>query len=201
MIRLRAAASAQDPRLSTGRLDAFSDGVMAIAITLLILDVAAGTGDSPLDRLFAGWPSYLGYLVSFLTIGNAWLAHAHLTHGLTSTDLNLLRLNLFFLLSVVSLPFSTRLVTEAFGDAPAERVAITLYGATLLSIRLLIALMDSYARRAGLREESDDTTRRTYSAGIVLDVIALAAGLVLPAVAISIYFGVALLVALPSRRR
>ena len=61
--------------LSKTRLEAFSDGVFAIAITLLVLDIAVRPGGSPLDEFFSAWPSYVGYVVSFLTIGVAWIGH------------------------------------------------------------------------------------------------------------------------------
>jgi uncharacterized membrane protein len=57
--------------LGKGRMEAFSDGVLAIAITLLVLDVAIRPPGSPLHQFLRGWPSYLAYLVSFLTIGGS----------------------------------------------------------------------------------------------------------------------------------
>jgi uncharacterized membrane protein len=69
--------------IRTGRLEAFSDGVIAIAITLLVLDLAIGHDGDALDRVLDAWPFYLAYIVSFLTIGAAWLARAARTpvHG------------------------------------------------------------------------------------------------------------------------
>ncbi|MGW3663020.1 TMEM175 family protein [Streptomyces sp. NPDC005141] len=61
--------------LNTDRLAAFSDGVFSIAATLLVLDLAVHPPGSPLKQVLDGWPGYLGYLVSFLTIGGAWLLH------------------------------------------------------------------------------------------------------------------------------
>ena len=58
--------------LSKTRMEAFSDGVFAIAITLLILDVAVHPPGTPLQQLFNAWPTYVAYLISFLTIGGAW---------------------------------------------------------------------------------------------------------------------------------
>ena len=82
----------------TTRLEAFSDGVFAIAITLLVLDLAIGQSGSALHRVLEGWPFYLAYLVSFLTIGAAWLGHNAITDRLTKADAGLLRLNLVVLL-------------------------------------------------------------------------------------------------------
>ena len=102
--------------LSKTRLEAFSDGVFAIATTLLVLDIALHPPGSPLKQVLEAWPYYLAYLVSFLTIGGAWLAHTALTDRLTRADAILLRLNLLVLLGVGFLPFPTRLVAEALHD-------------------------------------------------------------------------------------
>ena len=93
--------------LSKTRLEAFSDGVFSIATTLLVLDIALHPPGSPLKQVLEAWPYYLAYLVSFLTIGGAWLAHTALTDRLTRADAILLRLNLLVLLGVGFLPFPT----------------------------------------------------------------------------------------------
>ena len=81
-------------------MEAFSDGVFAIAITLLVLDVAVHPPGTPLEQVLHAWPAYVAYVVSFLTIGAAWLAHTALTDRLTQADSIFLRLNLLFLLVV-----------------------------------------------------------------------------------------------------
>jgi uncharacterized membrane protein len=91
--------------VGTTRLEAFSDGVFAIAITLLVLDLAIRPSGEPLDRVLDAWPFYLAYAVSFLTIGAAWLAHTAMTDRLARADWILLRLNLVPLLLVSFLPF------------------------------------------------------------------------------------------------
>lgn len=70
--------------LDTGRMEAFSDGIFAIAITLLVLDITLHPPGTPLEQVLRAWPYYLAYVVSFLTIGGAWLAHASLTDRLPS---------------------------------------------------------------------------------------------------------------------
>ena len=111
-----------------GRLDGFSDGVFAIAITLLVLELSIGESGTPFHRLVESWPSLLAYLISFLTIGAAWLAHAAITRRLRHADAVLLRINLLVLLVVAFLPFPTRLVGEAIHEFDAERVYVTFYG-------------------------------------------------------------------------
>ena len=120
----------------TARLEAFSDGVFAIAITLLVLDLAVpATQHSEQDLLKAvgdEWPGYLGYLVSFSTVGALWLGHNAITDYLDRADSALLRLNLLLLFFVSFLPFPTRLLSEYVRTDRAERVAVTFYGLTLL---------------------------------------------------------------------
>ena len=98
--------------LNTTRLEAFSDGVFAIAITLLVLDLSLPRHGPPLERVLHAWPSFLAYVVSFLTIGAAWLGHTALTDRLMRADHIFLRLNLLLLLAVAFLPFPTRLVAN-----------------------------------------------------------------------------------------
>jgi uncharacterized membrane protein len=119
-------------------MEALSDGVMAFAMTLLVVDLALKPPGSPLDQFLGAWPSYLAYVISFLTIGGAWIAHGGLTDNLDRVDRILLRLNLMFLMLIAFLPFPTRLVGDALHQtAGAERVATVVYGTTLLAIRLM----------------------------------------------------------------
>ena len=127
----------------TGRLEAFSDGVFAIAITLLILDIGVSgrAGENLLGAIRALWPSYLAYVASFSTIGAAWLAHNAITEYLDRADAAFVRLNLLLLLFVSFLPFPTRLVAEYIHQDKAERVAVTFYGIMLLlSSTMLLVL-------------------------------------------------------------
>ncbi len=125
--------------LSKNRMEGFSDGVFGFAITLLVLDIALGgtTAQPALDRVLLGWPTYLAYLVSFLTIGATWLGHTAMTDQLNRVDSILLRLNLLLLMVVVFLPFPTHLVAEYLDAPSSERVFVTMYGLTLLVIRVL----------------------------------------------------------------
>src|SRR5262245_2110019 len=99
--------------ISKTRLEAFSDGVFAIAITLLVLDLAIRPHGSAIHRILDAWPEYFAYVVSFLTIGAVWLGHTWMTDNLERADSLLLRINLLLLLVVAFLPFPTRLVAEA----------------------------------------------------------------------------------------
>lgn len=152
-------------RWKTGRVEAFSDGVLAIAITLLVLDI--NVPDSAFDDLASGiadqWPSYLAYVTSFLAIGAVWLEHHTLFNCLRSVDSVIMRLNLGLLLFASFLPFPTRLAADAITHGRgAERSAVILYGVTLLIISVLLDAMWRYAARHRdlLREDVTDAVVR-----------------------------------------
>ena len=155
--------------LDKGRMESFSDGVFGFASTLLVANIALHPPGTPLQQVLHAWPSYLAYVTSFLTIGGAWLLHTGLTDRLAQVDQLLLRLNLLVLLVVVFLPFPTRLVATTHNTS-GERVYVTLYGLTLLAIRLLGVALDAYARHehlyssAGEGEESQSTQRKLLPA-------------------------------------
>src|ERR1700748_2781330 len=141
----------------TGRLEAFSDGVFAIAVTLLILDIGvSGTAGHDLGAAIRSlWPSYLAYVASFSTIGAAWLAHNAITEYLDRADAAFVRLKLLLRLfvSVPSLPHPPRpprLVAEYIRQDKAERVAVTFYGIILLLSSTMLWVLWRYAVRAHL---------------------------------------------------
>jgi uncharacterized membrane protein len=185
------------------RMEAFSDGVLAIAITLLVLNIAIRPPGSPTEQFFRGWPSYLAYLVSFLTIGAAWLGHHALTSRLKGVDPLFLRLNLLFLLAVSFLPFPTRLVTDALEKTTAwQRMASVVYGITLLVIRLLGAVLSSCARREHLRRSGPDEldaqdAQKKYRYAVVAYVVTILIALLVPIVAIVLYFAIAVFLVVP----
>lgn len=190
--------------LGTDRLAAFSDGVFSIAATLLVLDIAVHPPGTPLQQVLHAWPAYLAYVVSFLTIGAAWLVHTALTGRLARSYPVFLEINLLVLLVVAFLPFPTRLVTDALHNAGAERVAVTVYGLTLLAIRLLGSALDAYARRGHLYSPQGDGDevqgpRRRLLPVVIGYVIAILIGLVLPGVAVALYFGIAVYLIVPFR--
>jgi uncharacterized membrane protein len=154
--------------LQTGRLEAFSDGVFAIAITLLVLDIVlpAGAGRHLLRSVADLWPSYLAYVASFSTIGALWLGHNAITEYLDRVDTVFVRLNLLFLLFVAFLPFPTRLFAEYIGRNSPERVAVTIYGLTLLLASTLLLTLWRYALRARLvRPDTADEEVQLLTSG------------------------------------
>jgi uncharacterized membrane protein len=151
-----------DRRLPTSRLEAFSDGVFAIAITLLVLELHVPTGHEALaNALGHEWPRYLGYLVSFSFIGGVWIAHSNMTRFIKAADPTLMRLNLTLLLFVSFLPFTTAIVaTHLFATflplshdtvlepgSPAERVAVVLFGLNLTLAAFMVYRVIRYAAR------------------------------------------------------
>ena len=191
--------------LDKGRMESFSDGVFAFAATLLVVDLALGPGSTALQKVLHAWPGYVAYIVSFLTIGAAWLAHTALTDRLARADPLLLRLNLLLLLAVVFLPFPTRLIAEYLHHACGERVYVTLYGLTLLAIRLLGSALDAYARHEHLYsphedgQEPQDTPPKKLLPVVIGYVIAILIGLAAPQVAVALYFGIAVYLIVPFR--
>lgn len=173
-------------RWSTSRIEAFSDGVFAIAITLLVLDIAVPA--SSFDDLWRGiaheWPSYLAYVTSFVTIGGLWMVHHGIFRALQYADARVMRLNLLLLMAVSFLPFPTGLMAQAIRDTSAERAAVVFYGGTLLVISILLrVLLDAIVRRPDLLDPGVSTEKirevRTvatpnigfYAAVIVLSVL------------------------------
>jgi TMEM175 potassium channel family protein len=136
-------------RWETGRVEAFSDGVFAIAITLLVLEI--GVPESDFDDLWRGiayqWPAYLAYATSFITIGGIWLAHHGIFRRLQYANMPVMLINLLLLMAVSFLPFPTKLMAEAIQSVEAERAAVIFYGGSLLVISFLFsALWGSVAR-------------------------------------------------------
>jgi Endosomal/lysosomal potassium channel TMEM175 len=118
------------------RLEAFSDGVLAIAITLLVIEIhppEIGEDQTLAQALWQQWPSYAAYLVSFLTIGVIWLNHHRIFTQVARVDGPLLLLNLNLLLWTALIPFPTAVVAQHLGDGgEAARTAAALYSGVLL---------------------------------------------------------------------
>jgi uncharacterized membrane protein len=113
--------------MNRGRLEAFSDGVFAVAITLLALNLAvAGPGHGPLlEQLGTHWPTFVAYLISFFTIGIIWVNHHALMTNIRVVDRTLLFLNLLF---VVGIPFATATMAEYLTSAGQDaHIAMALY--------------------------------------------------------------------------
>jgi uncharacterized membrane protein len=120
--------------MTPNRLEAFSDGVFAIAITLLVLELHVpqpGSGELG-HELLEQWPSYAAYIVTFITIGIIWINHHAAFDRLRSVDHSILMWNLLLLLTVSVLPFTTALMADYLKEGSGERLAAGIYGASLL---------------------------------------------------------------------
>jgi uncharacterized membrane protein len=138
--------------MDRSRLEAFSDGVFAVAITLLALNLTvAGPGHGKLiDQLGAHWPSFVAYLISFFTIGIIWVNHHALIRSVKLVDRTLLFLNLVLLLFVVLIPFATGLVAEYLRtstDPEDIRVAMALFAGVFLGMSAGFGLIFEWTLR------------------------------------------------------
>lgn len=191
-------------QMRTQRLEAFSDGVFAIAITLLILEIAvpADAKHHLGNELLKEWPSYLAYVVSFSTIGSIWLRHSLITEYVQRADAIFVRINLLVLLVVAFLPFPTRLLAQYINSRSDERLAVTIYGATLLLASGLLSLWWRYAVREKLVRPNvadDELTALTQrlTPGLVGYVILIVVGLFTPLVAVIGFLFIALYFIVP----
>jgi uncharacterized membrane protein len=126
----------QTPLMDGKRAEAFSDGVFAVAITLLALELKVPDGDGTLaHRILEIWPSYLAYVVSFLTIGIMWLNHHTMFIHIVRVDRLLLVLNLLLLMLVAVTPFPTALV--------GDELAVHLHGDDAKTVMVAYGLVMS----------------------------------------------------------
>jgi uncharacterized membrane protein len=131
-------------------VEAFSDAVFAIAITLLVLEIKVSPSEfEHLRRALAHeWPQFLAYVTSFLTIGSVWVAHHNLYGRLRVVDAPMMRLNLLLLMATAFLPFPTGLMAETLrATNEASRTAVGLYGLTAVVIDMLLEASVRHAAR------------------------------------------------------
>ena len=193
--------------METGRTEAFSDGVFAVAITLLVLDIRVPL--TAFDNLWRAiidqWPAYLGYATSFVTIGGIWLAHHGVFRRLQYANSRVMQINLLLLMAVTFLPFPTRLVAQAIQDENAERAAVIFYGLTLLAISVLFsALWGTVARdrellKSGVTDEEVTAILISASPNIGFYVGATAVAIAAPRVAAFGYLAIAVVSVLRAR--
>src|SRR5215468_6029850 len=119
--------------MSTGRVEAFSDGVFAVAITLLVFGLEPSGGGSLAHQLLHAWPHYLAYVVSFLTIGIMWMNHHTILAHVTRVDRPLLVINLLLLMGIVAIPFPTALVAEHLRGSGGNTATVA-YGLVMIAI-------------------------------------------------------------------
>jgi TMEM175 potassium channel family protein len=193
----------------TNRIEAFSDGMFAIAITLLILEIkvpASGPGGLA-KALGQQWPSYLAFLLSFFYIGVMWMNHHRMfTHIRRSND-TLLVLNLLLLLGVTAVPFPTAVLAANLGT-PDQRTAALFYNGVFVVIALFFNVLWRYAVSRQLLdkglESSASMISRQYAVGPLMYVLCMALAFVDVRVSLGLNVVLAIYFALPpslARRR
>ena len=189
----------------TARIEAFSDGVFAIAITLLIIEIHVPSrqhAETLGHELLRIWPSYVGYLTSFLTIGVMWINHHHVFSFIARADRTMLLLNTLLLMLIAFVPFPTAVLAQ-FVETSGARAAAALYGATLTATAVLFFLWWRYAsaeRRligAQVDQEDLDDITRAYTPGSLLYGGATALAFVQPWASAAAYLAIAVFYALP----
>jgi uncharacterized membrane protein len=192
----------------TARTEAFSDGVFAIAMTLLVLDIKVPHDIAPhgslLQALAHQWPVYLAFLTSFATILIMWINHHRLFTHISRCDDQLLFFNGLLLLGVVLVPFPTSLVAEYLGQT-GQTTAAMVYNGTFIAIAICFNLLWRSASKHGRLLHADhdrdavaqitESYRRgplAYVLALVLAFVSVTASLLLN-LALAVYF------ALPSR--
>jgi len=195
-----------DNKRDTGRLEAFSDGVIAVAITLLILDIHVPQFDaktSLLQTLLNHGVTYLGYVISFTIIGLFWANHHYMFKYINQTDHFLLLLNTLALMCLVFIPFSTALLGAHFDDGYATAAAM-IYSTSLLLTSILYNVIWWYASThphllaSGLTSQVIQQMTRRYFVSIPLYLVTLLVSALNVKVSFALYIAIALLYALPA---
>ena len=171
--------------ISPGRLEAFSDGVIAIAITLLSLEIKLPEdGGSLLRSLASLWPGYVGFVLSFLLVGQVWLNHHAIFTRVRSVDQWMLICNLFLLLDVAFLPFATSVLTRSLESGHDERTGAVFYGMVMVVGGLFFnalwraSIRDRGRLRAGVSEAEVRSMTRRFAMGPWLYALAALLGMV-----------------------
>ena len=184
--------------MGTSRLEAFSDGVFAIAATLLILNVAVDAGGHLSEELLRIWPSYVAYAVSFVTIGIIWANHHTVMAQISHVNRTFLVINTLFLMVVAFIPFPTHLLSEYILDPQGAQPAAVAYGITGTLVAVMFNILWRYAAsgrrliRADAKARTVDGISRSYLPGPFLYTAATAVAFVSPQVSAGIYAAIAL---------
>ena len=198
----------QSDEKDTSRIEAFSDGVFGIAITLLVLELKTPhlvdiRGKTSLAMaLAAQWPAYLSYALSFVTILIMWVNHHRMFRHIRRTNHAFLMLNGMLLMAVTVVPFPTAVLSEYLGQ-PEARTAAAFYSGVYVFIAALFTLLWRYASRGGrlLLKNSDPTDvaaiTRQYRFGPLLYLIAFLLSFVSAPASVGVCMALAAFFALP----
>ena len=192
------------PGLRTNRIEAFSDGVFAIAITLLVLELAVpnGSEDDLLDGVLNQWPSYLAYLVSFASIGAVWLEHTVITEFLDHATSVLIRLNLLllwlcrFCRSRRDCWASTSVQMNRSGSRSRSTASTSFLASALVSLLWRYAVREKLIR-LDLADADVKMLTKRLTPGLAGYVAMIALGLFLPVLAVLGYLAIAVYIIVP----
>jgi uncharacterized membrane protein len=187
-------------RWDTARSEAVSDAVFAIAMTLLVLDLAVPASELHhlTHGIFHAWPHYLSFATSFITIGAIWLGHHGIFRRLQYVNGRVMRINLLLLLLVAFLPFPTKLMAQAIRESGAERTAVIFYGLTLAAISFVASALwtsvmrDRQLLKTGVNEEEIKAVTLAVAPNVGLLLSATALAIVAPKVAALGYLPIAI---------
>ena len=182
----------------TTRMETFSDGVFAIAATLLVLEISVDTAHTHDlgSALLHLWPSYLAYVTSFITIGIIWMNHHTCVETMVRVDRTFLFLNLLVLMTVSFLPFPTRLVAD-YLQRPGEQAAVYAYAATFVVMAMVYNLWWRYAstgrRLIGqtVPESRINAITRAFNPGIPIYALTLLVAVFSPIASVFLTFAIA----------
>ena len=190
--------------MRTSRLEAFSDGVFAIAATLLVLELRVPADSPDLVRaLLDIWPAYAAYLVSFLTIGIIWVNHHTLLEHCRRVDRRFLYLNLLLLIAVGIVPFPTSLVDRYILSEHGATAALVVYGLGGLLIAIAFSGVFFYATQDHRLVGDAATARRIraegrfFPIGLAAYTVAIGLAFVAPIASLIVYGLTAAFYALP----
>lgn len=171
--------------MSTSRIEAFSDGIFAIAITLLVLTIGQPANFTDLTHsLLDEWPSFAAYVVSFFVIGIMWLNHHSIFSHFAHADRGLVYLNMVLLLTIAFLPYPTGVFGEALRQGQGQQVAAVVYSITMALNAYAWTALWLYAshKRRLLSTSFPEAERRPatvlFSIGVVAYTAALAVALI-----------------------
>jgi uncharacterized membrane protein len=192
--------------LSKTRIEALTDGIFAIAMTLMVFDIKVPVvtrlaGFSLRHELWQLWPRFLAYAISFVMLGVYWVGHHNQYHYIRRTDRVFLWINIFFLMCASSVPFSTSLL----GQYPAERIAVIVYGLNLMMLGGFLYVHWWYATHDHRLVEEDahpelvTLAKRRILMGVVASMVAICLSFVSTRLSLAVFTLIPVLYLLPGR--
>lgn len=173
MARARETKHREENEIEFSRIVAFSDGVFAIAITLLVLNLGVPDGvrgDELGSTLWGQSQDILAYAISFAVIGRFWIVHHRFFGDVTGFDGRLIALNLFYLAWIVLIPFSS----QVLGDHGGNTASVVLYAVNLVGVVLCGVLLFADAQRAGLTRTTPEVAREGRRRSLLIAAVFLA---------------------------